>query len=492
MKRIILILFAFQLFGAAAQETKKLTIEDVINTASKQSLEAFKNKNMYLSKYWEYRNYKADRLPSLNLDVTPFNFNRLFEAQYIESTDQYEYRPKRDINSNFTLSLNQNVALTGGQFFLTSSLGRLKNLGGDKNTSYSSSPINIGYMQSLNGYNEQRWKAKTEPLKFEKAKKEYVLSREELALAATNKFFNLLDAQIEVNIAEKSMSNADTLYQIGKGRFQVGTVTQDELLNLELGVLNAKLSLNRANLGLERARSDLNSFLGLDKDIILECILPDKIADLQIQFGDVINKAIENNPEILDQKYRLLEEDRKVAEAKSKNGINADLFAEYGLNQNADNFSDVYQDPVDRQSAMIRIKMPILDWGKRKGSYLMAKSNREVVNATIRQARIDFEQDVFMNVMEFNLQSDQVVNAAKADTIAQLGYEVTKRRFLIGKVDVTKLNLAQQDLERSKRNYISSLRSYWQYYYTIRKLTLFDFEQKVNLTSDFDRMLQEM
>jgi outer membrane protein TolC len=114
-----------------------------------------------------------------------------------------------------------------------------------------------------------------------------------------------------------------------------------------------------------------------------------------------------------------------------------------------------------------------------------------VVKTSINQERIDFEQNVIMNVMEFNLQGEQVRNTAKADTIAKMGFEVTKQRFLIGKLDVTKLNLARNDQEQARRAYINALRSYWTYYYTLRELTLFDFEKRITLSEDFDYLLNK-
>ena len=96
-----------------------------------------------------------------------------------------------------------------------------------------------------------------------------------------------------------------------------------------------------------------------------------------------------------------------------------------------------------------------------------------------------------MNVMEFNLQSEQVMNSARADTIARMGYDVTMRRFKIGKLDVTKLNLARNDVETARRAYIASMRRYWNDYFTIRQLTLFDFEKKTDLTIDFDKIPTE-
>jgi outer membrane protein TolC len=298
-----------------------------------------------------------------------------------------------------------------------------------------------------------------------------------------------VDAQIEVKIAETNLANADTLFKIGQGRYQVGTVTQDELLNLELSFMNANLALTQSNLGLERALAELNSFLGFDKSTKIECIVPDELPGLQIPAAEAVELALANNPEMLDQQQRLIEEDRKVNQAKSENGVTGDLYALYGLNQNASDFNQVYQDPLDRQRFRVGVDIPILDWGRRKGQLAMAQSNREVVRISVNQEKMDFEQNVIMNVMEFNLQANQVLNTAKADTIAQLGYDVTQQRFLIGKVDVTKLNLARNDQEQARRAYIRALRTYWNYYFTIRRLTLFDFEKGITLSEDFDEIV---
>ena len=44
-----------------------LTLEEVINLAQDQSLDAIRTKNTFLSSYWQYRTYKANYLPSLSL-----------------------------------------------------------------------------------------------------------------------------------------------------------------------------------------------------------------------------------------------------------------------------------------------------------------------------------------------------------------------------------------------------------------------------------------
>ena len=492
MKTTITTLFALLLTitTAFSQEKKVMALQEVISVASQQSLDAFINKNMYLSSYWQFRYYKADRLPSLTLDATPLDYNRSVQKVYNYEENRDEFVERQNLNSDLSLLLNQNVGLTGGQVFLQSNLSMTQKLGDDKVSSFSSTPFMIGYSQNINGYNEQKWKSKIEPLKFEKAKKQFIQDQENLSIKATRLFFDLLDAQIEVTISETNLSNADTLYNIGKGRFQVGTVTQDELLDLELSFMNAQLALTKAKLELERAEAQMNSFLALDKNTKIECSIPTNLPEMQIDALKALDKAMTYNPDIINQQRRLLDEEEKVKVAQSETGVSGDVFALYGLNQNAEQFDGVYKDPLDQQRLRVGVNIPILDWGRRKGQLSMAQSNQEAVRLSINQEKIDFGQNIIMNVMEFNLQGTQVMNSAKADTIAQMKYDVTQQRFLIGKQDITRLNIARTDREQARRAYISSLRSYWNYYYTIRYLTLFDFDRNITLSEDFDKIVE--
>ena len=211
-----------------AQDKKLMTLDDVISVASQQSLDAFINENMYLASYWEFRYYKADRLPALTLDATPFDYNRSMQKVYNYDENREEFREREDFNSDLSLQLNQNVGFTGGQIFAQSELSMTQKLGDEKVSSFSSTPFMIGYSQQVNGYNRLKWESRIEPVKFDKAKKSFIQAQEDLSIKATRLFFDLLDAQIEVTISETNLANADTLFNIGKGRFQVGTITQDE------------------------------------------------------------------------------------------------------------------------------------------------------------------------------------------------------------------------------------------------------------------------
>ncbi len=493
IRYIVILTLSFLSLSLEAQEKNvKLTLSQVIGIASQSSIDAFKQKNMYFSSYWAFKYYKANKLPSLAIGSNPLSYSNSIRQDYDYVQHTWIYSGQNNLTSNASLKMAQIVGLTGGSFNVSSDLGMTRNFIGDQQTMYSANALSVGYTQRVNGYNSMHWASKIEPVKFELAKKNLIQSMENIALTATSKFFAMIDAQIEINISLTNLANADTLFQLGKGRYQVGTVTQDELLNLELTQMNAKLAVTRANQGLVRARADLNSYLALEKGTIVECILPSAVSALQVDVDEAVQKALENNPAMLSERQRLLDEDNKVAQTKAQNGLSVDISASAGINQKAYAISDAYQNPNKFQNlGIVGLTIPILDWGRRKGAVLMAKSNREVVRSSIKQELIDFQQSVLMNVMEFNLQSEQVMNSARADTIARMGYDVTMRRFKIGKLDVTKLNLARNDVETARRAYIASMRRYWNDYFTIRQLTLFDFEKKTDLTIDFDKIPTE-
>jgi outer membrane protein TolC len=69
----------------------------------------------------------------------------------------------------------------------------------------------------------------------------------------------------------------------------------------------------------------------------------------------------------------------------------------------------------------------------------------------------------------------QIRISKKSDEVAQERYNVAQNRYLIGKIDITNLNIALTEKDNAKRSYLSALRGFWSAYYDLRRLTLFDF-----------------
>jgi len=485
---IFLLLTTLGLYTSGQEQVYQLSLDDVLEIAHKQSPDALIAKHRYRSNYWQFRSYQAEYRPMLMLDATLPNYSRSIDV--ITQPDGSEVFIRRQIaRTSANLSLTQNIPFTGGELFVNSSLQRIDNLTDSTDySSYMTTPVNIGIRQPIFDYNPYKWDTKIEPIRYEESKRRYLEDLENVSITSTMHFFQLLLAQINLQIQLTNQANNDTLYQIARGRYNIGTIAENELLQMELNYLNSNSNVENARLDYEMKLFNLRSYLRIKDDVAIELIPPTETPDFKVQVQDALLEARENRSEALAFDRRLLEAASDVSRAKMEGRFNMDLFAVYGLAQSSNTITGAYEDPLDEQQLFLGISLPILDWGLSKGNIKMAESNEELIKTSVEQDQIDFDQEIFLKVMQFNMQYNQLMIAAKSDTVAEKRYDVTKQRFMIGTIDIIELNLAQNDKDSNKQAYIAALYSFWSNYYDLRKLTLFDWEQKKRLTVDFDAL----
>lgn len=488
MFRRISILLLLVLCGAGvqAQQVLRLDLKRTIALANDSSLSAFRYQNMYLSGYWEYRSYKAARLPSLSLNLTPAQYYRYITQRYDSQADVDVYREQQMFSATAGLSLVQNFDLLGGTFYVDTQLDYLRNFGDVNSTQFSTVPFRIGYQQDLLGFNAFRWDRKIEPLKFEKVKKQFIYNSESVSEEAVNYFFSLAMAQADYRLAEENLTTADTLYAIGEQRQKIAAISQADLLTLKLDKVNARNTLKNAEITRKRAMSALATFLNLDRNTYIEIDLPSRPRYVDIPTDRALLLAKENNPTYLEQRQNVLEAEREVDRTKKESRFNASVNASVGFNQVADNLGAAYRNLLQQDLVSLTVSIPLVDWGVRKGKYNMARNNLNVVKIAARQEEISLEEDVMMTVSDFNVQQDLIASASEALDLAELAYDQTRRRFIIGKADISSLTLSLNRQQEAQKNYIQALQNYWFNYYKIRKLTLHDFESGMSLSDRFD------
>ena len=470
----------------SAQRSITLSLQQTIALANDSSLEAFRTRNMYLTSYWEYRSYRANRLPSLTLNLTPAQYYRDITRRYDSGQDIDVYRSQQSFYSSGQLSLTQNFDHTGGTFSVDTDLGFMRSFGHNNYTQFTTVPLRIGYSQSLIGYNAFRWERKIEPLKYEKAKKEYLYNAEQVSEQATEHFFALAMAQAEYDLAKENAQSTDTLYEIGMQRFKIAAISNADLLTLRLDRVNAQNTLKNRQSDLKRAMYSLATFLNMDKETEIRVELPGKPQTFSISTDDAIAAAHANNPNFLGLRQNILEAEQQVDKTRQESRFNASLTASVGFNQVAENLRDAYSHPMQQELVSVSVSIPLIDWGVRKGKYNMAKNNLNVVQTSARQSEITIEEEVIMAVNDFNMQQDLITSAEEALDLSVMAYNETRQRFIIGRADINSLTLSLNRQQEAQRNFISALQSYWQNYYKIRQLTLHDFASGFSLSKTFD------
>jgi outer membrane protein TolC len=235
---------------------------------------------------------------------------------------------------------------------------------------------------------------------------------------------------------------------------------------------------------------DFRTYLGINEALTISVDVDIIIPNFTVDIHQAIQLAFENHPRLLNIQLRKLESERNVASAKANTGLRADIYAQFGLTQTGDELDVAYQKPLNQQFVQLGLRLPILDWGRRKGQIRVAESRRDMVFTQEDQNLSDFEQNVIKTVKQFNLQNGNVVIASKMDETAQRNSEVSRQLYLLGRLSVTDLNTSVRDKDNAKRNYINSIYNYWSLYYLLRSLTLYDFEKNIALTEDYEALIK--
>lgn len=482
LKILFLSIYGSWAIGLSAQPAPmELSLEQTIALAKHQSPDAQTARHSFRSEYWNYKYYKANYLPTLSLTSNPYLDRAINKITMGDGS--VNFVEQNLLNTDLTLSLTQNVSWTGGTFFLETSAQRM-DLFSTHTTSWQTSPVNIGYRQSLFGYNSLKWNRRIEPIRYLEARKTYVETLELVAVSATKRFFDLANAQSSYQTATINYAHADTLYRYAQGRYNIGTITENEMLQLELNKLTEETNCMNAGIEVDNCMQALRSYLGIQDDVELTVKMNDRVPHFQVALTEALLLANENSPEIQNMKRRKLESESSVAQARANAGLKADVYLRFGLTQTAGKLSDAYQRPLDQQYISLGISLPILDWGRGKGQVRVARSKRDLVYTQVEQNRTDFELNIRKLVKQFNLQAQRVHIAARTDETALRRNDVARRLYLLGKSTILDLNASISEKDGARRAYLATLYNYWSLYYTLRSLTLFDFETNTALTEN--------
>ena len=157
----------------------------------------------------------------------------------------------------------------------------------------------------------------------------------------------------------------------------------------------------------------------------------------------------------------------------------------YGISNSANDLGGIYENTEQQQNIRLAMSIPILDWGRSESQVKLAESQRELVLYDVDQDRQDFERRVVVQVEQFNLIKSQIETAEAADKVAAEGYLIALKKFQNGEISITDLNISLAEREGAKRDYIRSIENYWESYYLLREVTLYDFEfqQKIYYTN---------
>jgi outer membrane protein TolC len=465
-----------------------LSLEDAIDMARVHSVDAAEALDELRTAYWEWRTFRADQLPEVTLNASAPSYANQYTS-YMNENGEYSYVRSKTLEAEGQLSVTQNVRLTGGTVSINSSLDFLRQFDGGSLNRYMTIPIAITLNQPIFGVNTMKWDAKIEPVKYAEAKAKFLSATEDVARLTVEYFFTLIMSRENVDIAQQNLDNAEKLYTVAVEKRKMGQISENDLLQMELNVLSARSSLTDYTSTLKANMFQLRTFLDLDEDVEIVPQIPDAVPSVEISYDEALDKALANNKFAKNMIRRQLEADYQVAKAKG-NLREINLFAQIGYTGTDTQFSAAYSRLKANEIVQVGFSIPLLDWGKRRGQVKVAESNRRVTESTLRREKMDFNQEIFLLVERFSNQQQQLDIAVRSDEIAQKRYATNVETYLIGKISTLDLNDSQVTKDESRREYVNELYKYWNYWYQLRSLTLYDWSTHDNINADIARLVK--
>ena len=488
MNRVFAFFLAWLPLAVLAQtDTLRLSLDDCIAMARRQSIDAAVALGELRSAYWQWRSYRADLLPEVSLSGTAPSWNKRYSS-YQQADGSLSFVRNDYLGLDGAVNITQKLWPTGGTLSVESSLDYLHQSGsGGSGNQFMSLPVAVTLSQPLFSVNHLKWNRRIEPLRYREAQARFLTETEQVAMQAISLYFGLLLAGEQVNIARQNLQTAEKLYEVAQAKRRMGTISENDVLQLRLDVLTARSALTNSESTRQARQFALRSFLDVEADI--EPVVPEDVPQVRLDYDNVLNHALQNNALATTMRRRQMEADYAVASARA-NRQSINLYAQLGYTGTGDNMNSAYRNLLSNEVVSVGITVPLLDWGKRKGQRRMAESNRDIIQGQLRQQAQDFRQDIFILTEQFNNQAEQLRIACEADTIARRRYHTNVETFKIGSISTLELSDAQKSKDQARQNRIQQLFNYWYYYYQLRSIALWDFERGCELTADVERLIE--
>ena len=457
---------------AGAQQ--RITLHEAVQVAQRQGYAAQAARSAREAAQWSERAFESRLLPQLTLAGQLPDVNRRI-IPVVRPDGSTVFVEQSQMQSSLGLRLSQQIRASGGEVYVTSGLSRLDVYGDEGTRRWTSSPVAVGFRQGIFRPNALKWSYRLQDIRAEIAERQYLEAREDVAINTATAFFDVYAARMAVENAAANVAVNDTLYALNAGRFEVGKIGENDLLQSELALLRARNAVDAARLEHERALASLRLLMNLPAGSAIDVVAPTDVPAIDPDPAVAQAEALRNRSQMSSLELQATQARRDVSDARLSTGFGADVSIEAGLNQTAPVFGEAYRSLLDQQRLGVQVEMPLVQWGGRRATIEAARAEEQRVAATGRATRETTEQEARFAALQLTQSQRQLAIAAKADTVATKRFEVAKNRYVIGRIGMSDLYIAQNEKDAARLAYVQALRGYWIAYYRLRRLTLYDF-----------------
>ena len=280
---------------------------------------------------------------------------------------------------------------------------------------------------------------------------------EQIRLDVTNAYYDLQEADAQVEIAEAAVREAQRSLRDAQLLEQAGLGTRFDVLQAEVRLAQANQDLTTARSQQSIARRQLVQLLSLAQTVEVKAADPIQPAgSWQLSLPQTIILALQNRAELQQQLARrnISQQQQIVALASERPQVN--VFANYNL-------LDLYNDgtgPADGLSLGARLRWDFYDGGAARARAAQQRVNIAIAENQFADARNQVRLQVEQAYFNLNSNRENIQTAELALQQALRSLQLARLRFNAGVGNQTDVINAQSELTRARANRLQAIVDY--------------------------------
>jgi outer membrane protein TolC len=288
----------------------------------------------------------------------------------------------------------------------------------------------------------------------------YELETLDLALKVKQAYFDILIADRAVDVAEKDVTSRESNVNVVRSFYKVGMSPVNDLLKAEVELANTQQNLIKARNGARLARAAFNTVLArpLHARVDVEDILTFEYE--KVPFGELLDQALTNRPEIKLVDIRLSQIDQEIRLAKSS--YYPEINFSYNYIKQGDDPDVSGNEFVDANhwEATAVASWTFFEWGKTRYSVREKESSKKELLQTRMALEDSIRLELKQALLEMATAEENVPTTKKAVEQGEENLRVNEERYKAQVNTITEVLDAQTLLTQARVNYYRALYSF--------------------------------
>ena len=457
---------------------KALTLQDALSIALKKSYSVKSAELSLLSSQKSLEAAKLGLMTSVNMSFNVPSYSRTLSNQFNPLTGTQQFFDYGFTTYEGQLNFSQPIILTNGTFTLNGDFWKRSQFSsGQQIPEDYYSNVSLSFQQPLFTFNTLKASLTRAEINMEKAERNYSIASNDIVFNVTAGFYQLYQAQKNVEIAGDKVKQTETSYTTAQNKFKAGLIAEVEALQLEVDLASSKNDLLTAEQTLNEAKNNFKILIGLNISDSLDVSAQLQYNPVNIDLSEAINFALANRNELKNTEADIALGKLNVDEINSRGNISAMLSANYGINKDDNQFNEIFHNFDGSRSVMFTVNVPVLDWGKNRRQVESAEADLQQYKLTYENEKQQIEKEIIEIVNRINSAKARVEALSKSVALAQKSYDISLQRFQAGNITSFELQQMQLRLTDAKTNSLNALIDYKLALADLNRKTLHNFDK---------------